>query len=535
MALPDGGGKWPPKPFDRAAKDMAVWNAWYTGNLTDLETIYIQNSAMRPTILPGGILGRIQRFFWGRAEQPSSTKLHLPAPADLARASADLLFAQPPSWKIADDDTTIKRVVAQKRLDLICASDEAVASLLEAAELCSALGGTYMRCWWDTSIADNVVLDAVSADCAVPSWRYNRLEAVTFWTTTYSDASGPVVRHLERHERGRILHGLYLGDHGNLGRRIPLTESPETAWAAELVDTDGAIATGVNQLTAAYIPNVRPNRGYRTTPGLTQLGRSDYDQLEQWFDALDEVYTSWMRDIRVGKARLFVDENLLKTAKPGQGGTWDTEQEVFTALRAGLGSAADTGNGVQANQFAIRWQEHSQTAAELLNVVLRAAGLSANNFSDNALTVGVMTATEVQSRDKLSERTRARKISLWRAALRRLAHTALQIDANMFKTGVQLSELPEMKFPTRSSVTPSEIANTIAALAGAQAISTYQMVVEQHPDWSTEEVNAEVKRIISERKATAAASLPDPTNIGWPGDGDPDTSDDQDNEDVTAA
>jgi hypothetical protein len=36
------------------------------------------------------------------------------------------------------------------------------------------------------------------------------------------------------------------------------------------------------------------------------LGRSDFSGLEISLDTLDEAHASWMRDIRLGKARLIV-------------------------------------------------------------------------------------------------------------------------------------------------------------------------------------------------------------------------------------
>jgi hypothetical protein len=365
-----------------------------------------------------------------------------------------------------------------------------------------------MRLWWDDQIAQRVMLGTVAADAAVPTWRYNQLAAVTFWTTVRDEKNGLVLRHLERHEPGKILHGLYQGDTGNLGHPIPLVECEETAWAADLVDAQGAIPTGVKGLTASYVPNVRPNRKWRTQPGLTQLGRSDYDGLEPLFDALDEAYTSWMRDLDLGKARLFVDEALVKPQGPGQGGVWDGEQAIFTKLKAGLGAANEGAGSVQANQFAIRWQEHSQTCAELLNAILRGAGLSSNNFSDSSLTVGVPTATEVNSKDKLSERTREKKINYWKNGLRPIAGTALEIDALLFKTGASLGEMPELRFPTRSTQSPTELATTLSALRSADVISIRQAVIEQHPDWSPQELDAEVQDIKDEQAAAAEAAVP---------------------------
>lgn len=41
-----------------------------------------------------------------------------------------------------------------------------------------------------------------------------------------------VLRHLERHESGRIVDILHQGSDDELGRSIPLTEHLATAWAA---------------------------------------------------------------------------------------------------------------------------------------------------------------------------------------------------------------------------------------------------------------------------------------------------------------
>jgi A118 family predicted phage portal protein len=520
VALPESGGAFPPAPFDDAYREHRVHNAWYTGDAADLATIYQQNNMTRSTSMSNGLIGRVARFFWGRPNVQQNQKLHIPAAADVSRTMADLLFSQGATFAVPEEHPGNHKPI-QDRLDLLFNSAETAATLLESAEICSALGGTYQRLWWDTEIADQVMLGSVSSDAAIPTWRYNRLSAVTFWTKVL-DENGIVLRHLERHEKGRILHGLYQGESGTLGRSIPLKESPDTEWASKLVDSEGGIPTGVEGLTACYIPNVRPNRKWRSSPGLSQLGRSDFDGLEPAFDALDEAYTSWMRDLDLGKARLFVDEGLLKSGAPGKGGQFDPEQSIFTPLAEQLGSGMNgSSTGVQANQFSIRWQEHSQTCAELLNVILRGAGLSSNNFSESALTVGVQTATEVNAKDKLSERTRAKKINYWKAGLRPLIFTAMQIDNDLFGSGVELEELPDLNFPTRSTQSPAELANALASLRAAQVISTQQAVIEQHPDWSKEEIAAEVSLI--QKQITAEMTPP-----GEPGEPDPDTDPDKD-------
>jgi len=493
VGLPDAGAAWPPKPFDVSQKQFHIWDSWYSGDIAELQNIYIQENMVRPTAWAGGLVGRLQRFFWGRPNLQNTTRIHVPVAADLARTSADLLFAEPPTIYVAEGDTA-NAVKAQKRLDLLFGSDDTYTTLSEGGELASALGGVFLRLWWDEEVADHVMLGVNAADMAVPTWRYDRLQAVTFWSVV-SDDGGAWLRHLERHEPGRILHGLYQGDQGQLGRRIPLEESTETAWAAELVDADGAIETNVSWLTAAYVANVRPNRKWRRTPGLAPMGRSDYDSLETLFDALDEIVSSWMRDIDLGKARLFVDESLLQDQGPGQGATFDGDQSVFTPLRGTIGSmATGNGSGLFANQFNIRWEEHSRTVAEMLDMILRGAGISPGSFTDSSLSPAA-TATEINSRDSLSDRTRAKKMSLWRAGLGSLTRTAMCIDTNVFGSGAALTEIPDINFPPRSMQPPLEMAQTIAALMAAQAISTEQAVAERHPEWTDGEVNEEVERI----------------------------------------
>jgi hypothetical protein len=46
-------------------------------------------------------------------------------------------------------------------------------------------------------------------------------------------------------------------------------------------------------------------------PALKYHGRSDFDGSEQWFNRLDGVWTSWMRDLRLARGRILVPEYML--------------------------------------------------------------------------------------------------------------------------------------------------------------------------------------------------------------------------------
>jgi hypothetical protein len=182
-----------------------------------------------------------------------------------------LLFSEPPPLTGSNDAT-------KKRLEQL--SEKLHPTLLEGGELCATLGGSYLRVVWDEEISDRPWLSAVAGDSAVPEFAYGHLKAVTFWAVVHVDGN-TVWRHLERHERGRILHGLYVGTLGMLGRRMALQDRPETEAIAEHITAEDWIETGASKhLTASYAPDVRPARAWRNIPAAAYWGQSDFQGIE---------------------------------------------------------------------------------------------------------------------------------------------------------------------------------------------------------------------------------------------------------------
>jgi SPP1 Gp6-like portal protein len=485
---------------------MREWDAWYVGKPEQLAALYSNGPVVhtRPTQYRGGLVGAVSRFFWGRPTSPRGqqrTRLHVPLASDIATASADLLFAEPPR-------ITVENTSVQTRLDQIVNTPAVHSALLEAAEVAAALGGVYLRVVWDGDVARHAMLDAVDADAAVPEWRWRELAAVTFWQTVEHSDGARVLRHLERHESGRILHSLHLGTDDELGRPIPLTEHPATEWAASVVDADGAIETGTRRLTAGYVPNIRPSREWRSIPALKPLGRSDFDGVEPLLDALDETYSSWMRDVRLAKARLLVPAGYLQPLGPGQGATFDDDQEIFTELNM-LTGRGDGSPPITPSQFAIRVREHRETVEQITHDVLRAAGYSPSSFGELNGATGV-TATEVTDRRELSEITRDKKSRYWQAALGPLVGALLDVDRHVFGgTAMGLDENPVVDFGDQAQPDPGELARTAHTLLTAEAASTDVRVRMVHPDWDDDQVEAEVALIFAETGRT----VPDPATF----------------------
>ena len=518
MPIPAPNSEWPPPAFQHPHKDVTAWGAWWSGCPERLSRVYggSQTTAERSWERRGlgSALQTAARWFWGEQTNVGQkrTKLHVPVAADIAAVSADLLFGSPPKITVEHEQT-------QERLDTLL-GEHAQSQLHEAAEVCAALGHTYLRVGWDFEVdSTQPLLSVVDADAAFPTYRYGRLMEVTF-VREWAEGSD-VYRHLEHHTRGLIEHALYLGDHSNLGRVIPLAERGDTAMLADgiqqLQDGRQGIVTGLDTLTVVGIANA-PTRTWRNNPAARDLGRADVSGVEPVLDALDDAWSSWMRDLRHGRSRIHVPQHMLESAGRGKGATADLDRELYV----GLTSPPDGPLQLEATQFAIRYAEHSATTLALLKECVSGAGYSPQTFgleSDAALT-----ATESWARQKRSRDTRAAKIRRWRPALIDLTRLMLAVDRQYFRGQGDPEQRPDVLWPDAVSESQQSVAQTASLWRAAEGASTETIVKLLHPDWDDALITEEVAKIGDEKQAAMppafdpATETEDPNAEGDPAD-----------------
>lgn len=506
MPLPENNSPWPPPKYAAELQDMRVDDAWYSGDRTKLRTVYALQGYDAAAAATGvrDDRGRPWRF-WERPRPVGmrDSRLHVPLAEDIAATSAALLFSEPPTF-------TFEATETQERFEQIADESGLNNTLREAAEVCSALGGVCLRATWNEDLAQRPLPTAVHADGVLPEYKFGVLAGITLWREVARNG-GTVLRHLERHEPGMVLHGLYEGTLDNLGRRVPLTEHADTEPIAESLDKDGpgdTITTGVQGLTCVYIPNIRPNRKFRGS----MLGRSDWqsDGIRDHFMSLDETYTSWMRDIRLAKSRIIVPNGMLQSEGPGKGATFDDDREVWT----GVNASPTSGEGITENQFAIRVEEHERTWNALTRQAVQAAGYSAQSFGLGDTTA--VTATEVVARERKSMILRDQKGGYWLSALAEFAETLLQLDKTLRFSGVA-PQRPTIAFGDSVSEDPKSVAETIELLARAQAVSTETKVRLRNPELDDTAVREETDRILKE----TGQLVNDPMMTGAEGPGAP--------------
>jgi A118 family predicted phage portal protein len=529
MALPAGGKiPWPPVTEAQAYMAYGEWSAWYSGAAVELERFYAGYAGQdrtgffdpKTTAQPYTSIWR--RFaFWARQDPGAIMRgrVHIPVASDVATKSSDLLFSDTPEILIPEahgDDASGSGMDIEARLGEISDQDNIPSTLSEAGEIAAALGGVFMKVAWDADFREHPMLLTVHPDQAVPEFRYGKLNAVTFWKVVQNDGK-TLYRHLERHEKGAILHGLYEGDQKNLGTPVALSKVPETADLVDLLTDGSTLVTNIPELTAVYIPNMLPNRGNRA--GF--LGRSDYAGAESMMDQLDEVWTSWMRDIRLGKSRLLVPREYMMNLGRGRGAQFDVDKEVYELVN--LAPQASLKDQISPQQFAIRTKEHAETAETLLQRIIAATGYSAATFGLGGAENIEKTATEVKAKEKASLITRGKKMQYWSSALCDILYVLLEIDQKVFSGPGALR--PRLEFPNVVHEATFDIAQSVGLLKTAQAISQRTMVEMVHPDWTDEEIDAECQAIKDEIAAAppvvVVGAPPEQTPGGPPQPGQP--------------
>jgi A118 family predicted phage portal protein len=466
--------------------DYAEHSAWYSGDPNQLANFY--GSLLAP---PNYIAGDFfsehyynsvaprQKFWQKQIYEERRTILHVPIAGDIASMSANMLFAESPKFKVQNEQT-------QARLNDIMQKANVNDVLLQAAEIASALGGVYLKINWDTTFVDYPILSIVQPENAIPTFQWGILKEVTFYKTMYEEdhrKGTTVYRLLENHTAGKIEYGLYKGDEEKLGMRIGLQSLPQTAMLQDEIET------GVDELLVRYIPNVKPNRKHRGSP----FGQSDLSGLEGLMDALDEAYSSWMRDVRLGKGRIMVPESFLQKLPNGEF-VMDIDKEVFTAFDIDPLSAQNV--GITNIQFNIRTQEHMDTCLELMNRIISTAGYSPQSFG-LSIKGSVESGLALNIRERRSFITQSKKRAYWKTPIEDLMYMMLLIDQQNFGSRIT-PEKPTVEFGDSMIPDLGQMATAVETLARAQAISIESKVRLSRPELNDEQVFLEVEKIKQE-------------------------------------
>ncbi len=262
-------------------------------------------------------------------------------------------------------------------------------------------------------------------------------------------------------------------------------------------------------MLAVHVPNIRPNRIDRSSPH----GRSDFDGLRGMMDSLDETYSSWMRDVRLAKARLIVPADYLRR-KPldmfeDNSYTYEFDEDVETLVALDIDPEHAGGNPITPSQFAIRSVEHAATAADLIRNIVSQAGYAPQTFGLNIEGLA-QSGTALRIREKKSYNTRGKKAAYWKAGLEKIMTAMIHLDAAIYpRAGSDAEHDVKVHFADNMANDISTTSAALNMLNSAMAASTEIKVAMLHPDWSKNQVMEETLKIMKEYGVATDAADPD--------------------------
>lgn len=314
------------------------------------------------------------------------TMATLGMPKVISNEMASLIFNERCNISVSDDgyNTFIEDVFKDNKFN---------GNFQQYLEFMFAQGGMVVKPY----VKDGQIkLSYVTGDCFLPiSWTNSYITEGVF--VSEIKRQGKTYTHLEWHTfEGAeyvIKNELYESATGvDLGTKVALS-----------VLFDGLEAevklNNVKRPLFAYIKPAIANNIDSTVPLGVSIYANSYDTIK----ALDTAFDSFIREFRLGKKRILVPANMVKTVVDPQTGRmqryFDSTDETYEAFNGDMDD-----NKIQDISVELRVDEHIGGINAFLNILAMQTGFSSGSFSFDGKSV--KTATEVVSENSKTFRTK---------------------------------------------------------------------------------------------------------------------------------
>jgi hypothetical protein len=400
-----------------------------------------------------------------------------PVPRMISRASAHLLFGEPPTFTAAAESD-------QENLDRIVTENDLVAECHRAAVISSSEGSVWGRIVVDPSLIDTPIIEFVTPGRVIPHFSGRFVIGATF-VTEWATSSSERYRMFETYEAGAVTTTLRRGTRTSVGTEVRLDSFPETKGRAEFV------ATGVDWPLVAFIPNTidaDPTHGY-----------SDYIGLKDRFLALNESVTVGQANLRLaGRKRAIIDAGYVG-AESGKEGKLPSGDDVFIRTSRTGGDGEKT-SPLQIIDYDFDASAVTEWIDHMIDSTLTFAGVAPQAVG-RGIEGGAVSGTALKLKMTHSLLEASGKGRYFDRGLIRLLRGAQILDSRPMSEGGfgrPYAEADSNGTIERAQALPRddmEAAQQLAALAGADAISVEERVAFLHPTWPQERIDEEVERL----------------------------------------
>lgn len=409
-----------------------------------------------------------------------------PAPRMISRASANMLYGEPPEITPTND-------ADRERVDFIVEENDLASELVRGAMISSSEGEVYGRILVQPSILDVPIIEFVSGRRVIPYFAGRFLLGATF-ISEWQEGRNDFYRLFETYEAGSITSELYRGTRTSVGGKVPLASYRRTENVEELV------TTGIDRPLCAFIPNsidADPSRGF-----------SDYRGLEARFLALNEASTTGQKNLKLaGTKRAMVDASYLD-----KNGRVPSGDDVF--IRKSRDASVDgAAKPVEVLEYSFEAQQTIVWIDHLLDSSLLLAGIAPQSVG-RSVDGGAVSGTALRLKMAHSLIESSGKGRHFDRGVRWLLRVAAVIDSRRTTEGgfgrrwTAPDDAPKIERADPLPRDDMEAAQRLVFLTNANAISTEEKVRALHPEWDQTTIDDEVSRI------DAASATPPPGAAG---------------------
>lgn len=386
---------------------------------------------------------------------------------EISKLSAALLFSEAPRLSVDGE-------VEQSALDALAESNDLPSTLHDGADAVASEGVAGLRVLVDDDVLEGRPLISVEAgDSIIWSERYGHTEGGVLVVARKSEQT--VWRLLEEHGKGYVRRRLYRGTETRLGEAAGLSSGP-----AEWRDLRDEVRTGLSRPTLVKWSNL---------PG----DDSDLRGIEAMLDSLDDATTLGRKKARASAPLVFVNRRLAE-----ENGDADLGGAIF--LDDSVSPIEKPEQLASVVQGSMQAADHQTYLSGLREQAISAAGYSLASWglgeggrADSGRALRLR-----QSRTLLTLAAKSRQAE---GAIGEILSIALEmITGGVNEVSVELGDgMPS---------DPLELAQELDTLSDAGLISKEEAAKRLHPEFTEEQVAAEVAAIGSaDRRSSLERAL----------------------------
>lgn len=432
----------------------------------------------------------------------------------ITKTMQDLIFGKDIAYK-ASSGNKAKDADYQKALDSFFSDNDKMGFLRQCAALESYSGAVGIKFVLDPSVSEFPIMQAYPKEEVEVRRKYGRIVEIAFkdyYAIQNDPAASLVLKTICGKGYIRYQAQREVVSPGLLQKSITEAKLSDIPEAAGLHDTyffnkDGSAS---DRIFAIYKEN-------------KDEARSDYYEVTDDFQNIDEIYTNLMDCVRKSKIKTYLHDNVLTKAKiNGQQvseipSAYDTSNIAIPDNNPNWAQTDIKRDVVQVQPL---FAGYAEAFRHVLETALATAGLSINTVSSSDMDADYQNTMAVSSKEKSSLRTREEKISRWKAAIADMCSIAIALMGASGDGDITLADDPDPKeflaiFPDYEETPIKDKIALIVEKLNAGLMTREQAVRDLYPDMTDDqraELLAKLEAEKADRQAPSSQANPSDTS-----------------------